>query len=249
MLKAHFTDLPPTPAANSDWSVPRTHGRPLADAYAWESARLSAMREGKASPTWYGWVPQRSLSISRSEARRIGLDRLTHSEPPITEHVAIRPTGGTVVPQGPGTLNLTLFTHHAKHPGIRPFYDRLCAALQQGFATIGIPTAIGPCAGSFCDGDYNLLHEGKKLVGTAQRWATGPTNPDGSGSTLGQHHCVVMTGGDPVTLCARTDALYARAGLPDRADPTVHSARHIDIPALLAALDAPLSAILTDRGT
>ena len=237
MLKAHFTDIAKAPdSTDTDWTTPRTHARPLADAYAWEDRRLAAMRAGLARPLHYGWVPQTSLSISRSESRRLHLDTLAFDAEP----VAIRPTGGTVVPQGPGTLNITLFTHHARHPGIRPFYEALCAALQQGFATLGMDTTVGPVAGSFCDGDYNLVLDGLKLVGTAQRWTTGP-----GGSSIGQHHCVVMTGGDPVQLCARTDALYRAANLPDRADPSVHSARYIDTAALMAALDAPLKSILT----
>lgn len=81
------------------------------------------------------------------------------------------------------------------------------AALSAGFAAVGIKADIGARSGSFCDGDFNLLHAGRKRVGTAQRWAIGA-----DGSAICLHHCVVLTGGYPDTLCRRAEALYDHAG-------------------------------------
>ena len=234
MLKAAFTEPDARPTVEG-WHAPDADGRPLADTYAWEERRLAAMREGHAGPIHYGWVPQDSLSVSRSEARRVGLDALDFDAEP----VAVRATGGTVVPQGPGTMNLTLFTRHRRHPGIRPFYEAWCAALRDGFAAVGLETTVGPCEGSFCDGDYNVLVEGRKLAGTAQRWSTAR-----DGSALGHHHAVIMLGGDPETLCARVDALYRAAGLPDRAEPTVHSTVALHPDRLRDALRGPMNRLL-----
>jgi lipoate-protein ligase A len=235
MLKSTMLDPQLRATAQDAWHIPPRDHRPLGETYAWEERRLAAMRAGLCGPMAYAWVPARSLSISKAEARRINLDALDFTAEP----VAIRGSGGTVVPQGIGTTNITLFTRHRRHPGIRPFYDDLCAALQTAFHTLDLPTTIGPCAGSFCDGDYNLQLDGKKLVGTAQRWTRAK-----DGSTLGHHHCVVMLGADPTELCARTDALYAAANLPDRANPSVHSGTPIDLTELRAALKDPLDALL-----
>ena len=238
MLKAAFTEPDARPTLEG-WHAPDADGKPLADTYAWEERRLGAMRDDLAGPIHYGWVPEDSLSISRSEARRVGLDELGYAAEP----VAVRATGGTVVPQGAGTMNVTLFTRHRRHPGIRPFYEAWCEALREGFAEIGMKTTVGPCEGSFCDGDYNILLDGKKLAGTAQRWSTAR-----DGSSLGHHHAVIMLGGDPGTLCARVDALYRAAGLPDRADANVHSDATLDIDAVRRALRGPLDRLL-DRNT
>ena len=237
MLKS--TTRPPLATAVADaWHIPPADDHPLAETYAWEERRLAAMREGLCGPLHYAWVPQTSLSISRAEARRVRLEQLDFDAEP----VAIRATGGTVVPQGPGTCNITLFTRHRDHPGIRPFYEDWCDALQEGFTALGLATTVGPCEGSFCNGDYNLLLDGWKLVGTAQRWTRAR-----DGSTLGHHHAVVMLGADPRELCARTDALYRAAGLPDRADPDVHSDVAIDLATLRKALTNPLERLLRRR--
>ena len=221
-------------AVRGAWHVHPGHLAPLPDTYAWEERRFAAMREGIAGPMHHVWTPQESLSISRAEARRIGLDEI---EP--AETLGIRATGGTVVPQGKGTANLTLFTRHREHPGIRKFYTDWCAALAEGFETLGLTTTVGPCEGSFCDGEFNLLLDGRKLVGTAQRWGRAR-----DGSTIGHHHAVVMMGADPAVLCRRVDALYRQAGFPDRADPGVHASPALDIVAVRRALAPPLQRLL-----
>ena len=42
--------------------------------------------------------------------------------------------------------------------------------MRAAFAQLGIAAEATPVQGSFCDGDYNLAVEGRKIVGTAQRW-------------------------------------------------------------------------------
>lgn len=207
---------------------------PLADlqsVYDDEARYMRLMRGGRASPIWYGWCPARSLSISTREASRLGDISGFTAEP-----IAIRQTGGTVVPQGPGTLNISIVSRHPTHPGIRETYAAVCGALMDGFAAIGIETEVGARPGSFCDGDFNLLHLGQKLVGTAQRWAIGA-----DGSAICLHHCVILTGGEPDTLCRRAEALYDHASQPTRYVRDAHSTRVINHDDLLAAMDKPLS--------
>lgn len=86
--------------------------------------------------------------------------------------VVSRKTGGGITPQGPGVLNLALcFT---VPPGasraIRASYAEIVDPMRAGFADLAITAEATPVEGSFCDGDYNLAVEGRKLVGTAQRW-------------------------------------------------------------------------------
>lgn len=224
-----------------DWSDHPRDGVDLAQAYRWEEARLRMMRaaardEPHCGPLAYGWTPATSISLSRREAAKLGVkDDLTL--PGFTaEPLAIRGTGGTAVPQGPGTMNITFFTRHATHPGVHETYVAMCAALSAGFKAIGLTTTVGAKPGSFCDGDYNLLLDGQKLVGTAQRWCRAK-----NGDTIGVHHAVVMTGADPQELCERLSVLYGAAGHPTTYDPGAHSAVVIDQHALRDALAAPLS--------
>ena len=210
--------------------LPPPDGAALQDVYDAESAYLRAMRDGRAGPTWYSWLPHLSLSVSRREAALLGDMSAFTAEP-----VAIRQTGGTAVPQGPGTLNVSVIIRRPGPPSIRDTYAELVGALAQGFAGIGLDTTVGARPGSFCDGEFNLLHEGRKLVGTAQRWAA-----DGAGGSLCLMHCAVLAGGDPDWLCARTEALYAACGQSRSYDPDAHSGVPIDRAALDAALAEPL---------
>lgn len=214
--------LPPPPHAN------------LQRVYDDEARYIRLMRGGRAAPIWYGWCPAQSLSVSAREASRLGDISGFTAEP-----VAIRQTGGTVVPQGPGTLNISVISRHESHPGIRETYAAVCQALAEGFAAMGIDTEVGARPGSFCDGDFNLLHRGQKLVGTAQRWAMGA-----DGSAICLHHCVILTGGKPDTLCRRAEALYDHADQPTHYIREAHSTRMINHGDLLAAMDKPLTSFI-----
>lgn len=221
---------------NENWNRPLPDGQALDDVYAWEERRITAMREGLAEPFSYVWVPARSISLSRREAARLNLEGFT------AEPLAIRGTGGTAVPQGPGTANITLFTRHSAAPDITAFYHEMCAALSKGFAALNIKTEIGAKPGSFCDGDFNLLHDGRKLAGTAQRWCRAK-----NGNTLGCHHVVILTGGNPTDLCGRLETLYQYSGEPEPYTPSAHCSERIDIEALRSAMLQPLSNLVHNR--
>lgn len=221
---------------SQNWDRPLPDGTGLADVYAWEEQRLNAMRRGEAEPIAYIWVPARSISLSRREAARLDLSAFD------VEPLGIRGTGGTAVPQGPGTANITLFTRHIDAPGITEYYHQMCAALTEGFASLGLETEIGSRPGSFCDGAFNLLHQGKKLAGTAQRWCRAR-----NGDTLGCHHVVVLTGGDPLDLCGRVEALYHQAGQPEEYVAAAHSELHLSVERLRDALLSPLTELVMFR--
>ena len=89
--------------------------------------------------------------------------------------VAPRRTGGGITPQGPGVLNLALAftTPPGKSRTVRDSYGAICDPLAEALTALGVATQATPVTGSFCDGDYNLAVEGRKIVGTAQRWRGG----------------------------------------------------------------------------
>lgn len=86
--------------------------------------------------------------------------------------VVNRKTGGGITPQGPGVLNLALcFTVGAgQSRAILPAYAKIVQPLRDALSSLGVMAKATPVEGSFCDGDYNLAVDGRKLVGTAQRW-------------------------------------------------------------------------------
>lgn len=88
----------------------------------------------------------------------------------------LRRSGGGVVPQGPGVLNLSLTYAVDGPPGAaaEAVYRHLAALLGAALDRLGIEAHAAEVAGSFCDGRYNLAvaHAGgaRKIAGTAQYW-------------------------------------------------------------------------------
>lgn len=87
--------------------------------------------------------------------------------------VLVRCTGGSCVPQGPGVINFSVVHPKLKAWTLDDGYRLLCEFLKYFLASYGLAASFGEVPGSFCDGRYNLQIGGKKLVGTAQRWAGG----------------------------------------------------------------------------
>lgn len=90
--------------------------------------------------------------------------------------VRVRRSGGGLVPQGPGMLNLSLTYPVAGTPGLRAdgVYEHLCDLLTRALAQIGITAYPATVTGSFCDGRFNLAVATacglRKIAGTAQYW-------------------------------------------------------------------------------
>ncbi|MFT5757852.1 MAG: octanoyl-[GcvH]:protein N-octanoyltransferase [Alteromonadaceae bacterium] len=82
-----------------------------------------------------------------------------------------RKTGGAPVPQCQGIINLShLYLWSSDTPySITQAYDNLCSVLTLFFKKFGLISQAHATPFSYCDGDYNLNINGKKIVGTAQR--------------------------------------------------------------------------------
>ncbi|WP_057830010.1 lipoate--protein ligase family protein [Colwellia sp. TT2012] len=82
-----------------------------------------------------------------------------------------RKTGGAPVPQCPGVINLShLYLWSSDTPySIPQAYENLCTVLQGFFQQFNLVSQTHATEFSYCDGDYNMNINGKKIVGTAQR--------------------------------------------------------------------------------
>ncbi len=82
-----------------------------------------------------------------------------------------RKTGGAPVPQCPGIINLShLYLWSDDTPySITQAYENLCTVLHGFFAQFNLISQAHATEFSYCDGDYNINLNGKKIVGTAQR--------------------------------------------------------------------------------
>ena len=87
--------------------------------------------------------------------------------------VYIRRTGGGITPQGPGILNTSMaFANQMSNKlTITDTYQLLCKPIIAELNQQGIHAYCSSVEGAFCDGNYNIAVNGKKLAGTAQRWS------------------------------------------------------------------------------
>jgi lipoate-protein ligase A len=122
--------------------------------------------------------------------------------------VQVRGSGGGLVPQGPGLLNLSLVWRSAAAAltETEPIYRALCSGLAQALAALGVQALPQAVQGSFCDGRFNLAVGGRKLAGTAQTWR----RIDGTMVVLA--HAVLLVDADPEALTQRCNALEAALG-------------------------------------
>ncbi len=136
----------------------------------------SAERVGLVCPENLSRRPGFSCATARAEATGWPVHR--------------RPTGGGVVPQGPGILNIAMAVTLPRGLTITSGYRLITWPIATVLAREGIVAQTGATAGSFCDGDWNLSIAGRKVVGTAQRWRP---LPDGRMRVLA-HALILMSG-------------------------------------------------------
>lgn len=88
-------------------------------------------------------------------------------------NVHVRLSGGGVVPQAAGVVNLHLgYTADTPNPLLESeaHYQALCGLIQELLRGFGLTASAQPVQGSFCDGRFNLAVGGRKIAGTAQHW-------------------------------------------------------------------------------
>lgn len=132
--------------------------------------------EGKSTAAL--WVGKRGLVAPMSYKRNLNLTEVCADFSSRGWPVRLRRSGGGVVPQGPGILNLSLAKPCEGPPGAlaESIYEELCQVLAGALAGLGIKASARAVSGSFCDGRFNLAVIGtrdktsRKIAGTAQYW-------------------------------------------------------------------------------
>jgi lipoate-protein ligase A len=123
--------------------------------------------------------------------------------------VFVRRSGGGLVPQDRGVVNISLAwrTTTDMATGTTRVYQALCGLLQEAVEPFDIELTAQPVNGSFCDGRFNLAMKGRKVAGTAQYW-----------QRLGQTehvvlaHACLMVRADLALLTQRANEFEAQLG-------------------------------------
>ena len=122
------------------------------------------------------WQSQQCLVVPMSYRRFKNFDSICAQFAQQGWPVRMRRSGGGLVPQGPGVLNLTLAYPVIAGPGVlvEQVYSHLCSVLVRALEQLQINATAQEVVGSFCDGRFNLAVQGadgvQKIAGTAQYW-------------------------------------------------------------------------------
>lgn len=121
------------------------------------------------------WQPtDRALVMPRRMGRLSGFEHASVELASSGWPILLRETGGEPVPQSSSTLNIALVyappRTESDHGRIERAYRRLCEPICEQLTELGGVASLGEVEGAFCDGRFNVNLNGRKLVGTAQRW-------------------------------------------------------------------------------
>jgi lipoate-protein ligase A len=188
------------------------------DPLAAESALLSLAETGRCVA--HLWQAPRSLVVPRSYRRFADLERARAEFARRGCPVFLRMSGGGLVPQGAGILNLSLAYRVRGTAGehAEAVYRHLCEILREALGTFGLQTHWAAVEGSFCDGRFNLAWgaqgEAQKIAGTAQYWRR--VRSDASGSQAPLHavlaHAVLLVSADLEEINQRANAFEDAIG-------------------------------------
>lgn len=130
-----------------------------------------------------------------------------------------RRTGGAPVPQTSGLINLShLYVWPEGEPySITIAYQHLVQVLKHFFTSFGLDVTAHATPHSYCDGDYNLNIEERKIVGTAQRVIL----KKGGGKIVLAQACILIDG-ELTSLVEPVNTCYQVSQLEDRVKPEVH---------------------------
>jgi hypothetical protein len=183
------------------------HEAPLEDGIAREAGWLAQVAAtGRAAAQLWRGLP--GFVVPRSYERRPRWAEACAASAAEGWPVQVRASGGGLVPQGPGVLNLSLAWPAASDAplGIDAIYRAFTDELAAAFERLDIEASAQPVEGSFCDGRFNLAVGGRKCVGTAQAWRRI------EGRQVALAHAVIVATADPVALTAAANRFEDACG-------------------------------------
>ena len=173
------------------------------------------------------WQPtDQALVMPRRLSRLPGFEQASLELAASGWPILLRETGGEPVPQSPTTINIALAYAPPRSEGdqarIEMAYRRLCQPICDLLTELGGEASLGEIEGAFCDGRFNVNLNGRKLVGTAQRWRQSP----GGQRPVGLVHGALLVDNDREALVASVNRFNQLCGLEQRCRAESHIALH-----------------------
>jgi lipoate-protein ligase A len=190
-----------------------------------EQDLLAAVCKGEQAHGLLFWQPtDKALVMPRRMSRLPGFDEACAAVAATGWPVLLRETGGEPVPQSAATINVALVYVAPRSEGdqnrIETAYQRLCQPLCDVLEAQGGQASLGEIEGAFCDGRYNVNLNGRKWVGTAQRWRQGLS---GTRPVVLVHGAMLMDN-DRESMVAAVNLFNTVCGLEQRCSAQSHIA-------------------------
>lgn len=140
-----------------------------------EQDLLALVCSGEVDSGLLMWRPNdRALVMPRRMSRLPGFVEASETLADSGWPILLRESGGEPVPQSSATVNVALVyaqpRSDADRDRIELAYRRLCQPILDALTGLGGAASLGEVEGAFCDGRFNVNLDGRKMVGTAQRW-------------------------------------------------------------------------------
>lgn len=192
-----------------------------------EQDLLASVCKGEQSHGLLFWRPtDQTLVMPRRMSRLPGFDEASAVVGASGWPVLLRETGGEPVPQSRATINVALVYVAPRSEGdqnrIETAYLRLCQPLCDALTRLGGEASVGEIEGAFCDGRYNVNLNGRKWVGTAQRWRQGLS---GTRPVVLVHGAMLMDD-DRLAMTDAVNRFNEHCGLEARVSAQSHIALH-----------------------
>lgn len=205
-----------------------------------EQHLLASVCAGDAEFGLLFWQPSdQALVMPRRLSRLPAFDAASEASAAAGWPVVLRDTGGEPVPQSATTINIALVYAPPRSEGdlnrIESGYRRLCDPICQLLDELGGTSSLGEIEGAFCDGRFNVNLDGRKMVGTAQRWR----QSQGGQRPVGLVHGAMLIDDDRVSMVAAVNRFNEACDLQQRVRAESHIALHekFQAPDALARLE------------
>ncbi|WP_426156695.1 lipoate--protein ligase family protein [Pseudomonas sp. TSRC2-2] len=205
-----------------------------------EQDLLASVCAGDAEFGLLFWQPtDRALVMPRRLNRLPHFDHACEVSAMSGWPVLLRETGGEPVPQSAATINIALVYAPPRSEGdlnrIETGYRRLCDPICQLLDELGGASSVGEIDGAFCDGRFNVNLDGRKMVGTAQRWR----QSQGGQRPVGLVHGAMLMDDEREAMVAAVNRFNEACDLEQRVRAQSHIALHekFNAPQALLRLD------------